>query len=41
MFSEGCKSIAKEKKLSRFLTNDKEISPHSDKKHFDEENSDE
>ena len=42
VFFEECKYITKEKKMSKFITDDIEISSdYSDKETFDEENSNE
>ena len=36
---EECKYIVKEKKISQYITDDREISSDSDRKYSDEENS--
>ena len=41
MFLEECKHVAKEKKMSKYIIKDIEISSDSDKGTFDEENSNE
>ena len=41
VFLEKCKHVVKGKKMSECITNDLEISSDSDRKYFDEENSNE
>ena len=41
MFLEECKCVVKEKKISKYIIDDIEISSDSDRENSDEENSDE
>ena len=41
MFLEECKYVVKEKKISKYIIDDIEISSDSDRENSDEENSDE
>ena len=40
MFLEECKYVAKEKKIPKYIIDDKEVSSDSDGENSDEENSD-
>ena len=40
MFLEECKNVAKEKKIPKYIIDDKEVSSDSDREKSDEENSD-